>query len=222
MGRCRGRNESKGNTLTRTWGICISGFTQSEATENGVLDLAEKLCRFRSPETSVRYQRWCDDFAAVAEHIFAVTRNLRRESGDESFRPTILIFAYSYGGGYGAVKLVSELCKRGLLVNAVVLSDPVWRLRLPLLGRFGRWIEALASPIALTIIGKVKFKAQSIGSIDWFFQRQNRPCGREPICAGARILRGVQLQAVHAYMDDAPEFHAKCFEVAEKFCGGAN
>lgn len=206
--------------MTRNWIICISGFTQSEASENGILHLSEKLCRFRAPETSVRYQRWCDDFGAVAEHVFAVTRDLRVMLGDERFAPRVLICGYSYGGGYGAPRLVSELCKRGLSVDRVILSDPVWRLRLPFFGRWGRWIEAIASPLALTVIGKIRFKSGAVKAIDWFYQRQDRPCGRRPVCAGAKISSGIEIRATHAYMDDAAEFHERCLEAARAMVGG--
>lgn len=208
--------------MTRNWFICVGGFTQTRGTGNGVLALSEKLRRFQNPETNIEFLAWCDDMAAMATEIDELAKQARAIPGNEKFTPNICIFAYSYGGGYGAPRLVFELWKRGLRVRAIVLSDPVWRFKIPGLGRFGRLFEWVAAPISgMTLFGKITFRPKEIGTIFWFYQRQGsfvdgflNPQGREPVCLGAEIHAGELLDYPHASMDDAVEWHEKCLEVA--------
>lgn len=206
--------------MTKRFVYVIAGLTQTKATENGMRNLFEKMCAWRSPDTAVSFMRWCDNAQAEAEDVVHLVRKVREVEKDENFQPIILIFSYSYGGGYATPRLVSEFRKRGLVVTVVVISDGVWRLNLGI-GRFGRYIEMLFSPIAITLIGKIRFQSGSVSEIFWFYQRQREindicswPLGREPICLGAVIHKGVELNVPHQSMDDEPAFHARCIKEA--------
>ena len=86
---------------------CISGFTQSERRCHGVLKLSEKLHElgFNNRISRVSLRPWNDDWATVAENIWLLGQHHDAEV-------VVNIYAYSWGGGWGAVQLARELKKR--------------------------------------------------------------------------------------------------------------
>jgi|TARA_Y100000310_G_scaffold65390_1_gene60872 hypothetical protein len=67
-------------------------------------------------------QKWNADVKGLAEFLF---RNLV-QNGDRR----VLISGYSYGGGWGAIRLCKELLRMGVLVDHLVMADAVHRNRM--------------------------------------------------------------------------------------------
>lgn len=185
------------------WHLVIGGFRQHSERTNGMVRLWRRLNQKSSPATRVEFHTWNDKWSRVAETIW----NLQ---GDGTYPPVIRIYAFSWGAGWGAMRLAKELGKRGLRVKWMVLSDPVYRASFFLSRCF-----ALSSFARITVPGNV-------ANVSWFRQRMNRPMGHDLVRdPGAvefwktRINEPVVLKRTHVYMDDAPEFHAECERVSE-------
>ena len=171
---------------------CISGFTQTEKSLHGVLRLSEELhtLGMNNHVSRVSLRPWNDNWAAAAENMF----QLGRLHGAEVI---VNIYAYSWGGGWGALQLAQELEKRGVMVLVAVLSDAVYRHPRLLM----RWTSLLGRnyPWSPTI----KFPA-NVATVIPFHQSQNRPQGHK--ITGRNVLKSTKLSLTHQYMDDAPEF----------------
>ena len=177
------------------WHIPISGFTQSINRANGFDKLWLKLRSHSSSLVSLMSpQPWNADFSAIAEWIHRMR--------PEERTPDIRVYAYSWGCGHGFVKLADELWKRGLKIDYAVLCDPVYH------SWWRPWRAMIFSP-------EIRIP-KSVSRIDWFYQRQNHPQATTLKATSdlTIITEGVELNYEHEYMDDAPEFHAKCLEVA--------
>lgn len=187
-----------------TWLVVISGFTQKEGSPNGMHRVWEQLhSLFAAPDAHVALREWDSDWRQFAEHI-------RVSSVDN---PTIIVAAYSWGCGYGLVKLARELKRRAKCINCAVLSDPVychpiWWLR---------WLAMLDwRPITIP---------SNVHSVRWFFQRENRPRAyelrpeRKHICT---IRKGVEITGVdHQGMDDLEAFHDACLSAVGEYVRAA-
>lgn len=188
----------------------ISGFRQSPAAWNGVLELAEKLRETHCDgvRSRVHYFTWRENWAAIANYHLALAEKYRTEA-------TIGIYAYSWGAGWGAMQLASQLRRRGLRVRVMVLSDPVYRHPFFLWRSLCNWTWPLGGEPLIRVPDNVK-------EVYWFQQTQNRPSGHKLISAsrtnGALIHPPVLLRRDHQYMDDAPEFHRLALDQAARIC----
>ena len=97
--------------------IIISGFTQTLRAETGSERLWLQLRKHSTPGRMVIMREWRADWRGVAEHLSRVCTST----------PVIRVYAYSWGGGWGFIRLSRELEKRGLVVASAVLCDPVYR-----------------------------------------------------------------------------------------------
>lgn len=177
---------------------------------HGMLKLSETLHArgYNNHVSRVSLRPWNDDWPAVAESIWLLGQH---------HRATIVvnIYAYSWGGGWGAVRLSRELRNRGISVHYLVLSDAVYRhpARLmwwtSLLGRRYPWSPKIRIP-------------SNVIHVTPFHQTQNRPQGHQIVgdrdFTGA-IWESTELKCTHAYMDDAAEFHKAAIDAAEKLRG---
>lgn len=184
--------------MIERWHIPISGFTQSIDRANGFDRLWKKLRPLVSESCSLLPpQRWNADFSAIAEFV----HRMRPQKS-----PDIRVYAYSWGCGHGFMQLAKELKRRGLSISHAVLSDPVfhswWRPWRSVMT--GKWSPPIIIP-------------ENVHQVYWFYQRQNRPQATELIAkTGVTVIHaGVRLERNHEWMDDAPEFWAKCLEIAE-------
>lgn len=186
---------------------CISGFTQTERRCHGVLTLSEMLHRqgFNNHVSRVQLRPWNADWCEVAENIWLL--------GQHHVAPVFVnIYAYSWGGGWGAVQLARELKKRGIQVYFIVASDAVYRHPLllmrwtSLLGRSYPWSPRIRIP-------------SNVSYVRPFHQKQNRPQGHwivgDPDFSGV-ISESTELDRTHQFMDDSPAWHHACVEAAEK------
>lgn len=200
-----------------TWHVVISGFLQTEGRLSGMVELWNNLRhKFVTPHTGVELRSWCSNWSDVAEMIWR-TRG-RDVPTNES--PIIKIFAYSWGG-YSAMLLARELQKRGLDVEAMVLSDAVYRHRYTL----GQW-RAIVPWSKIVVPSNVKEV--------WWMRQQNprvsmpdpiwqpwtafMPAGHDVVPEDPNtIMHGpTLLRCSHVYADDATVFMSTAMAVAEK------
>lgn len=182
----------------RQWHVVISGFLQRQGHPNGMLRLAMQLHRqYASNDCMVELRLWQEDMKGLAEKIW-----LTRPA--DSRPPRVKIYGYSWGGA-AALQLAEQLWDRSIDVEYVVLSDAVYRHRYWL----GNWRACW--PFSSLIV------PPNVRRVAWYRQRRNWPRGHDVIAATPHktdITNGAILDATHAYMDDAPQFIAKCLEVA--------
>lgn len=192
--------------------FAISGFRQNAESWHGIAELVERLRQdghALEACSRVVYQPWCADWSAIANHAWLL--------GDfYGVRPTVAIYGYSWGGGHGAMELARELGRRGIEVRAMVLADPVYRPRSALAWLYSwRALCNLAWPIVGEPLIRVPGNVREVWS---FHQTQDRPSGHKMISDsrvnGPTIYPRELLRTTHAYIDNAPEFHAKALEIA--------
>lgn len=178
------------------WHIVISGFLQDEGKLTGMVVLWHKLhIRCNNSDTRVELRSWNDNWSALAECIWRL-KNTNTKIG---------IYAYSWGCGWGAMRLANELRKRGMSINHMVLSDPVYRHSYPL----GNW-RALVPWSKIKVPGNV-FDVHS------FAQDLNIPRAHKLVAKSelTTIRTPIQVSATHQYMDDYPEFHKLSLKLAK-------
>jgi len=186
--------------------VVISGFTQHMGRPHGMFRLAETLIadgHCDGQANRVRLFPWHANWRNVAEHCWHL-----REYHECPVR--IFVYGYSWGAGYGARKFAQCLVGTGLQIVAMVLSDPVKRSRLVSL----RWQAML--PRDLPIVGGPTIRMPtSVKEIWTFHQRVDRPQGHRVVTSNGTLLHASQeLSYCHTKMDDAPEFHQLCRDVA--------
>lgn len=177
------------------WLIVISGFMQNRGKPTGMTRLWLDLGDLQDAHTKVLLLNWSDDVSEYAEMIWSIAQNGGRRE------PIIRVFAYSWGSST-AMDFARALQRRGMKIDAMVLSDPVfrhwWILR--------RW-TSLLSWMTLKV-------PANVGKVHWYRQRNNRPCGHDLVAENAlattiypaKVLEGIE----HQYMDDAWLFHEEC------------
>lgn len=183
----------------KTYIICIGGFTQGIGDRSGLFRLWLKLLRLRGPNVSVDLWKWDTRWGDVAEQIFLASEDW------ENTR--IVVAAFSYGGGWGFLRLARELGRRGLDIETAVLSDAVYRTKHWLF----KWLAFVDWPVI-----KVP---DNVRQVFWFFQRMDRPRGHKVVAVdeiATKIEPGVQLHASHVFCDDHASFHKLAISVAEK------
>ena len=180
--------------------VCISGFTQTLARPTGIEKLWMKLRQFESPECRVSILEWDSNWESFAEHCFRTANGSRKDF-------SALICAYSWGVGYGFLKLANEFKKRGLKVPYAVLCDGVYHS-----GVFP-W-RAVMSPF-----WKPKIKIPSnVGEVWWFRQFENKPAGHDLVAEdhkSTNINDPTVLDVHHAWCDDSHWFHTQSVSAAK-------
>ena len=178
--------------------ICITGFLQRLYTPNGVERLWMKLRENEGPNCCVSLLPWDTDWRGFAEHVL-------RTGPPYQSTIEIKVAAYSWGAGYGFIKLAQQLNKRGIGIKTAVLSDPVYR------NVWALW-RSLWSPI----LGEPKIYIPSnVDEVYYFRQREFRPYGCQCVAEDMDCTKIVDcglLQAPHIWMDEAEPFHRKAIE----------
>lgn len=204
--------------MTAKHAFLIAGFRQPRGWYCGMLKLAKDLDDARIPDAKILGPiPWHADWAGYAEQFSKL------HNGEES--PQVFIFGYSYGGGWGAIRLALELRKRGIRVHRMILTDPVYRSP-SLLGRIravippyrprGRqkvhWLRLLLWD-ALWLAGRIVpglcpriRKPDNVADILVFRQRENLPMGHTIDGESSTYWSDVP----HEQMDELPPFHAVC------------
>ncbi len=182
--------------MIKQWHIIISGFKQRRHQQNGMTDLWLKMRKHSSEHVCVQKCVWKEPWEEVVAEI-------RRASSDRVF---VNIYAYSWGGGYGFVRLAQELAKVRIPVHTAVLCDPVFRrLWLP------TWMNL--APSSLMDEQKIHVP-NNVGRVEWFYQTMNKPSGHTPVPTFpvTTVCEGWRLRREHTDMDSAPEFHDACMK----------
>lgn len=177
------------------WHIVIAGFLQDEGKPTGMVRLWSELREHCSPECCVELRNWDDNWRQLAELIW----RLQPDDG-----PVVKIYAYSWGGA-SAMILARELRDRGIGVDWIVLSDPVYRPR----WWFRLWRIVWGNP-------RIKVP-DNVRNVSRFYQKRNWPRGHRLALDDYTKTKATvrkELNVVHPYMDDAREFHAECQRVA--------
>lgn len=183
-----------------SWHIVISGFLQHEGKSHGMVSLWRSLRSHASPTCCVELRSWNDDWRALAELIY------RCRSHRPKSRPHVKIYGYSWGG-YSATLLARELARREIVVDAMVLSDAVYRHWY----RLGWW-RAFSPWSYIEIPNNVR-------EVTWFVQAKDWPRGHELIAEDEKrtLIAGPKLapsHVGHCEMDDLTAFHDACRRVA--------
>ncbi len=191
---------------------CISGFTQTQARPHGVLKLSEKLHNegFNNSTSRVFLHPWNANWAGIAEYFWLLGEN-------HNANVIVNIYAYSWGGGWGAIRLAKQLKSRGIVVQIMVLCDAVYRHPVFLM----RWTSLLQRDSSLSPVITVPDNVLRVRPLH---QRQNTPQGHK--IKGSKTFAGIIDESMlisrdHQYMDDAPEFHDMVLEAAEELRGAA-
>jgi pimeloyl-ACP methyl ester carboxylesterase len=182
----------------RRWHIVIGGFRQTEGKPTGMVRLWHRLHELHAqPGVCVELRSWNDNWRELAELIWRV------QPEDEPV--VIKVYAYSWGAGWGAMRLARELSRRGVNVSWMVLSDPVYRS--PWI--ITRWL-ALVPWRSILVPPNVRV-------VHWFRQRVSLPSGhalRPQRKERTVISPAVWADVSHLYMDDLRTFHRECERVS--------
>ena len=121
----------------------VSGFTQNRGRWNGSIAITERLRdEWNGTLENVMYLPWNANWKAQAEYMWLIQD--KRESMPGAQIPLNILCGYSYGGGWGARKLMKYCAKRGVGFEHVILCDPVHRGPL---GWLGRWPISIPSNV---------------------------------------------------------------------------
>jgi hypothetical protein len=195
--------------------VCISGWRQDYGNTSGMLNLSQKLienCHFCNGHSRVWLFAWNNDWRMTAEHFWLVKQRYECEV-------RVGVYGYSWGGGWGAIKIAKELKKVGVRVRSMVLCDPVYRHPNPLL----RW-TALLKRQRMFFGSPIIHIPDNVDQVYSFHQTISRPQGHLLVADGdgTELHRPVQLEMDHLKISDAEEFHDLVLKVADKIrseCG---
>lgn len=185
----------------------ISGFRQHVGYTHGLVRLRERFLAAglqHGVDHRVSLRTWHDDVRRMADEL-VVLHDLTGQC------PRIGVYAYSYGG-WAATRFARALQRRGIRVEAMVLSDPVrrWPLRLQkplsLLPRWAPW-QTLRIPA-------------NVREVHHFYQTVDLPQGHRLAADGETTIMGRRLDCGHARMDDAEEFQRAALCVAQALHDG--
>jgi hypothetical protein len=184
---------------------CLSGFTQHNGRNSGVLKLSERLHLHgysHGLESRVYLHPWKAHWPTVAEHAWLLSQLYETPLA-------IGIYAYSWGAGYGAIRLARELGERGIDVHQMVLCDPVPRPWLPL-----RWAALL--PAAW---GRSIRVPRNVAAVQPLVQRHNLPQGHRVVAADpgrTQVAAPLRLRVTHQYADDSHAFYDAALVAARR------
>jgi len=145
------------------WIQLIPGYMQTLGdAQQGVPALWHKLYASHRVRACVQMHPWNTNWSDVAEQIFRCSRNGQP--------PRIMLVAYSWGVGFGAVNFLRELRRRNLHVEAAIFSDGVYHLG----GQFFHRIGCSQVSAYLTRPwGRPNIRIpQNITEVHWFTQNR--------------------------------------------------
>lgn len=200
----------------------IGGYTQVRGTTGkGMIGTWHRLHNAYSTKgVNVQYQEWDSDWSQQAECVY--------RASDSGRNARVVIAAYSWGGGYGAVRLMWELQKRNIQVSGVILSDAVRHFG-------GRWAHRIGVAQGLAYYqGWHLYIPQNVApeNIFWFVQHTRGPdsswlhghelywANQDGSASNAKVPNRIECPGlVHSTMDTLFGFQDKIDEVCGKvFC----
>jgi hypothetical protein len=186
----------------------ISGFTQREGVWNGCSELKEKLLAelvdYNPLSVRIRLDPWRADWKFIAREMHLLRLRYQREPF------VVAAFAYSWGVGNGLKKFAKGLKPYGIPITHAVIADGIYHSWLP--GDL-QWIGNLRA-----IVGRSQVRLINIRRLEAFHQAQSLPMGQRPILNGTPIddADWIELTYPHVEVDDAPEWHQRCIDVANE------
>jgi hypothetical protein len=184
--------------------ILFSGFTQHRGYEHGWYKLREQLLD-EGFSNGIHRRVWLEPWRANTRNLAVSLQILRQRYGTLYLG----IYGYSYGGGFGAMQLIRRLLPSGIMVDKLVLADPVFR---------NPWLPVpLPSPLSL-----LPFRQQprihlpgNIVDLVHFYQTINLP--QSPYLESDQLHGCVehrQLQVAHQSVDDHEVVHRSVMRCA--------
>ncbi|MCP4571442.1 MAG: hypothetical protein GY838_03750 [bacterium] len=180
------------------WIICIPGYLQRRGSAAAAIpDLHAQLrTRHSSPTCWVELLPWKSDWKSIAQWIAQTSVE----------KPRIDVFAYSWGVGYGLIRLARELRKHGLEIHTAVLSDGVAHVGPHPIARFLAFLPFWTIRIAKNVGRVWSFRQTNSLLRGHHIQRAEPP--------GAYITIALDPDRVHRTMDESPHFVGICQAVA--------
>jgi hypothetical protein len=112
----------------------ISGYRQGKQRWNGSINISERLRdEWNGGLNNVTYLTWDSNWKAHAEFMWLIQDDKRK---GKTKPPVNIVCGYSYGGGWGARRLMKFCNRRGVDIDHAILCDPVHRGPL---GWIGSW-----------------------------------------------------------------------------------
>lgn len=181
--------------------IVITGFLQNIATPNGMDKVYMNLLNFQDRNTTVDMKVWNSHWKEYARFI-------ERTGPSHYDKHDIRCYCYSWGCGYGFVRLAKELRKLGIKIKYAVFSDPVYY---PGILKYRALFNLIKEPV-ITIPDNVE-------NVYYYRQNTNRPKGS--VCVAEDTVKtkiydlGILPGVIHQSMDDSPYFRDQCLKVAQ-------
>lgn len=207
------------------WLIVYNGYLRNfgNPTE-GMPGLYRRLWHM-FPGVNVVPLLWDSNPNDIAEEIYRMSKN-----GDDT-EPRVMMAGYSWGAGYGCIRLARQLKDRGVEIEAMILADAVYHFgpswtHGPHLPFLPGWRLGIAQPIAYwpwlrfgsmwrpTIQVPTNVKA---GGLHWYIQQNSYLRGHE-LMRGNKSAENRYLvpNRIHHVMDECPEFQAQVIQTARK------
>ena len=186
----------------RDWHIVIGGFLQHMGRPHGMIRLWREIRDLSNEYTEVMLLSWNDNMSHIAEFVWRAC-----EETDGARDAKVRIYGYSWGGS-SAVRLARELAARGLGVDWLVLSDPVYRHWY----KVGRW-RAFWPWRRIYIPHNVR-------NVAWYRQQTNWPRSHALVwnSQSTHMSGPITLKVTHQYMDDALAYHRRAHQIAAGGC----
>ncbi len=194
--------------MIQTWNYFISGFTENRSQLTGLGQAWHKCQEAELKSTTCSLFPWNYNWFHEARRL----QNFATPS------PTINIFGYSWGAGYGAIQLAENLRTVGNYdVHVMVLADPVYCDPCFLL----RWKTIFSSRYAITRrFAPVITIPSNVRAVYWSRQYKNWPRAHslqaEDKIHTAIMSPKLETRLEHGQMDEAPWFQEKVKETWEK------
>lgn len=199
----------------KNWHVVLGGFLQTKGTSNGMISLWQKMLQFSNEETCVHFDSWNANCSNIAELIWRSKKDLPETL------VSVNIYCYSWGGT-AAIKLANELKKRGINVQHMVMSDPVYRPNFYAM-KFLAMTPFPSLQVPTNVKSVVWFKQENPrfdygGNPWWKIWKAFHPAGHEVIVnMETTDLYGPNiLTQEHIYCDDSFEFQNTCLKTAKK------
>lgn len=184
--------------------ILISGFTQHRGYAHGWYKLRETLLS-EGYSDGAKQRVWLEPWSVNTKRLAGSIQILQGLYGELE----IGLYAYSYGGGHGAMQLLKNLDQINIDVSKVVLADPVFR---------PSWLPApLPSPLSLLPFDyqpKIRLPKNVI-DLKHFYQNRNVP--QSPYLITDQVQGNIthtKLGVTHQEMDDHPDVHLAVLQSA--------
>lgn len=189
----------------------ISGFREKVRHWHGSAMLVEAINETVTNgslvNTRVLLYEWNEDWQSISDRLWWLGQH-----HDSEIR--VNLYGYSWGAGWGAVRLANELGTNGVRVNHMVLCDPVYRHTY----RAGNWRAFSNHPwLKWTGMGNMKIKIPPmVENVSWLRQNVDYPRAHDLIATSPTtvIADPVDLHVEHTKMDDHPEYRRLAREAA--------